>query len=583
MIGTGWPLGNAGTIQDRKTDKYNIAVIMVLWFAMTALVNPIGDFPLNDDWIYGGSAKSILDRGYFWIPGPAIPNLFAQAYWGALFCLPFGFSFTALRFSCLTLGLVGVLALYALLRYLGGIPRTALLGALTLAVNPPYFNLANSFMTDVPFVCVTILSIFFIVRGLTEQSGTQTLAGVAAAFVAILIRQIGIFILLGFAVAYPIRNGFRAATLLKGIVPAVMGVVLHLVFQRWVIDTGRAPDVVLGSVHELIPDSFTDLAMNSLRQSIYVVPYMGAFLLPLLIMSGRSRLAGITSVQERSPRIILACLSTLFLVVFVWKHAAIRWWHAAIPMLDNVITRSGVGALTLRDVYLLHINEPVIPPVMENLWLVVTALGVVGAFLLLDRIVRAGVQAWSAFRNNGACRVAWLYPMAMVAAGTYWAAMLALIYWDGVLFDRYLLFVLPLMMIVIVIAHRPDVRIGMTRARALLSVSLVVVYGAFSVAATHDYVAWNRSRWSVLRHLIVEEKVAPNRIDGGYEFNGWVQHDPKYEPKADPVYWKLADPEYIVSFGPIVGYREVGRHPIDRWLPSTKAEIFVLQKTVDSP
>jgi hypothetical protein len=31
-----------------------------------------------------------------------------QIVWGALFCFPFGFSYTALRISTLTLGLVGV-------------------------------------------------------------------------------------------------------------------------------------------------------------------------------------------------------------------------------------------------------------------------------------------------------------------------------------------------------------------------------------------------------------------------------------------------------------------------------------------
>lgn len=60
------------------------------------LVVPVGDFPLNDGRVYGLAVRSIFETGRFALPSPASANVFAQAYWGARFCLPFGFSFTAL-------------------------------------------------------------------------------------------------------------------------------------------------------------------------------------------------------------------------------------------------------------------------------------------------------------------------------------------------------------------------------------------------------------------------------------------------------------------------------------------------------
>jgi len=112
---------------------------------MGALVNPIGEFPLNDNWVYALGVQSILQTGRFELPGlvPSGPNVFAQAYWGTLFGLPLGFSFTALRFSTLALGGVGVIALYLLLREVGGSRWIALLGGFTLTANPLYFGLAN--------------------------------------------------------------------------------------------------------------------------------------------------------------------------------------------------------------------------------------------------------------------------------------------------------------------------------------------------------------------------------------------------------------------------------------------------------
>jgi hypothetical protein len=63
-----------------KVDVIGFVAITVGWIAMIALANPIGDFPLNDDWIYAGSVKSMVEQGYFWIPGPSITNLLAQTY-----------------------------------------------------------------------------------------------------------------------------------------------------------------------------------------------------------------------------------------------------------------------------------------------------------------------------------------------------------------------------------------------------------------------------------------------------------------------------------------------------------------------
>src|SRR5437868_2748320 len=89
-----------------RSDLVPMAFLGALWMTMTAFVAPSGDFPLNDDWIYALGVKSILETGRFELPIESVANVFVQAYWGATFCLPFGFSFTALRFSTLTLGVV---------------------------------------------------------------------------------------------------------------------------------------------------------------------------------------------------------------------------------------------------------------------------------------------------------------------------------------------------------------------------------------------------------------------------------------------------------------------------------------------
>jgi hypothetical protein len=553
-----------------RADAIAIASIIVVWAAMAALVNPIADFPMNDDWIYGGSAKSIIDHGHFWIPGPSIPNLFAQAYWGALFCLPFGFSFTALRISTLVLGLAGVLALYALLRRLGGEPRLALIGAATLAVNPLWFNLANGFMTDVPFLSVTILSLLLLVWGDDRDSPWATLFGLGLAFVAILIRQTGLFILVGYAIANPVRHGFRFAALWRGGLPLLLGVGIHVGLQRWMTETGRMPDMVLGDVHALIPASIAGFMEAATRSTIVTMPYLGAFVFPFVILSRRVTPAGISPRQERLARIGLAGLAVLFMAWVTWK-------DDGLPALKNLMFSAGVGPPTLRDVLRLHINEPVMSPLISGLWLAATGIGVAGAFLLLDRLARAALIVWAA---GG--RAAWLFVMAVVTAGAYWGAILLLFYWDHQFFDRYILYLLPFALVAVMVT--PGVTPGLAadwRAwRMALAVACVAIYAAFAVAGTHDYIAWNRARFQALDDLVLARGVPPNRIDGGYEFNGWTQRDPRYAPKTRTDYWWGDSGEaYVLAFGPIASYQEVDRYPVARWLPATYAAVLVLRKS----
>ena len=179
-----------------RDDLFALLSLTLIWTGMWLLSGPSGDFPLNDDWVYALSVRSILETGRFSLPSPASANVITQAYWGALFCLPFGFSFMALRVSTFALGAVGVLSVYLLLRELGATRRIAVVGALSLAVNPVYLELSVTFMTDVPFISLFAASLWLYVRGVRRDSGVTIAAAFAVALAAMLVRQ--------FALALPV-------------------------------------------------------------------------------------------------------------------------------------------------------------------------------------------------------------------------------------------------------------------------------------------------------------------------------------------------------------------------------------------
>jgi hypothetical protein len=90
-----------GTVGMSKSVVIRIAASCV-WLLMVLLVNPAGELLLNDDWSSSRTVPSLVEHGRLECTGFTSRPLIAQVLWSALFCLPFGFSSTALRVSTLT-------------------------------------------------------------------------------------------------------------------------------------------------------------------------------------------------------------------------------------------------------------------------------------------------------------------------------------------------------------------------------------------------------------------------------------------------------------------------------------------------
>src|ERR1039458_1573247 len=222
---SGWTIAIPGLLM--------VLLIVGLWILAALLINPRGEFPLNDDWCYSGTVKALLEGGGLKLPGCSSPNIIAQILWGALFCLPFGFSFLALRISTLTLGVIGVLALYGLLRETGAERGTALFGALLLAFNPLYLVLSYTFMSDVPFTAVSLVSFYFLVRGLKRSLRLEIAAGLFFSCLALLIRPNGLAIFMGFSVAYVAKYGWRLQKVVVAAVSLASGFAVQVLWHHY--------------------------------------------------------------------------------------------------------------------------------------------------------------------------------------------------------------------------------------------------------------------------------------------------------------------------------------------------------------
>ena len=552
--------------QMTKSEIIYFILLSAVWITMTICVNPSGDFPLNDDWAYGKTVQSLVEKGEFQISDWAAPNLFSQIFWGALFCLPFGFSFTALRLSTLTLGLIGVLATYGLLRETNSTPKLAFFGALLVAVNPLYFGLSNTFMTDVPFFAFAAVAIYLLIQGLRRNSGTEIFWGIIIASIALLVRQLGIAIFLAFSCAYIINKGINIRNIIKGFSFSLLGLFLQISYQKWLQLIEGTPALYgkqASNIFNIIFTNLGDALLNIGYRSPIALIYLGLFIFPLLMILFLMKLKEFNYKDKILTIFSLSTLSMVLIGLLIFK-------HKRMPLSNNVLNDFGLGPLTLRGgSYMSHL---MVPTALEVFWKILTVIGVIGAVMLILYLFWVFWQFYSDFKqsrfNNN-----WL-TIFIIAAGLIYFLPLGI----GGFFDRYLIFLVPLSLMLISVSTINRSNVQMSPILVYSGSFILLLWGLFTVGVTHDYLSWNRTRWQALNSLVKEYQVPPNSIDGGFEFNGWYLYQPKYQKTPNKSWWWVDQDDYIISFGPLAKYEEIKRYSFSKWLPFGPENILVLQK-----
>ncbi|HKA33987.1 MAG TPA: glycosyltransferase family 39 protein, partial [Candidatus Binatia bacterium] len=168
------------------------SVIALAAIVPALLLRPFQDIPFIDDWVYAWSVENLLRTGRIEILDLSTSINLAQILWGGLFSLPFGFSFTALRISTWVLSVIGLAALYELLREMQVSQRDALLGALLLLAYPVYFMLSFTFMTDIPWLTMAIAFCCCLVKAVRRERASWLVAAAVFAFLAGTIRMTGL-------------------------------------------------------------------------------------------------------------------------------------------------------------------------------------------------------------------------------------------------------------------------------------------------------------------------------------------------------------------------------------------------------
>jgi 4-amino-4-deoxy-L-arabinose transferase-like glycosyltransferase len=549
--------------------------IIVIYLVSALLVDPRGEFPLNDDWSYSRSAFRFARENVIEVDEWSAPSLLGQALYGGLLAKIFGPSFTVLRLSTLILSCGLSLILWRTLRALEANRTMSWIVVLAWIFNPIQFSLSFTYMTEIPFAFFVGLGLLAMVRHLeTGSIGSLVASGSALGFSA-LIRQIAALfiapIFVGLALPQPgkqWRQSLRRAALF-----AASTIPFLAVYYLWLAHRG-GPTPAARRKFELLSQLTTEQVIGNSYGLLFYVCFM---LLPLLLYVVPS-LRSSWKEAARPFRILSLVGSLLFIGLGLWwfsgysspDYFPARPYHGRMPFLLNILYDTGLGPLTLVPTY----YSAVPTPVYAAGWILVTIAVAGGLAVLALSCLLGGKRAADSGGRDRTVLFVTGGAFLLIAAFEIVFSHLQ----EGGLFDRHILAAAYPLGLFLAVLHRR----GASAARVTTFLACLLTGGLayFSVTATHDYLAWNRIRWEMGNELLAQGVDSLN-IAGGFEFNAWHNYDTfRARGNVERIFhWWYDEPMYLISMSVEPGYRIVRRAEYASWLHRRPIALYLLKKS----
>lgn len=574
-----------------------LLLLVLVYLGLSCLLSPLkNDFPMIDSWSYSWTAKRLSQTGEWELAGWSDMSLVAHVAWGALFSYLFGFSFALLNLSTFVLSLICAISFYLVLREQRIDERAALLATLALVLNPIFLLLSYTYMTDIPFLTYMTLSTLFYLKGVNRDSKLYLVMGSFFCTLALAIRQNGVLLALAVVIYLLIwrrREVSLSHLLSASLLPlATMGAFLFL--WRGLILTPNPFDQVLSlsEVRRHILDAkkvfspwgglawpiFLLSCLGNFGLTILkIFAYLGFFLLPVALPCVPDFTRGLRERDGRWHLLFWLLMVALGLGVIYWQGnflPHIGEW-GMMPYFRDIVSPYGAGG---EGEWLVGRRQEFFP---RWFWAFVTILSALGAVMLLhllssDFLVR--LKRWESAEGEKHLAVSDALVYLMAAFQLVFFLFVDVI---GEIFDRHLLiFLLPASLLLLRFARWRSP--GKVAGTALL----LVLVSLYSLAASSDYLSWNRARWQAGRELVAEG-VPALKIDGGFEWLGWhTANEPSvpagetHARPGDPWYMYLflhVEREYVISFSELEGYEGVREVPYTG-LFGRRGSLYVLRR-----
>lgn len=562
----------------RKTQVFNwvpLFLAVFYFFASILFVNPLGEFPINDDPFYAYSAKKLVESGKFDFFGMSVaPYVPLLIY--ALVIKICGFSFVTLRFANLVFAFFCIPALFLVLREIPLNRSTSGIFCLVLAINPLFLHLSFNCMTDIIFLFFVELYMLFGLKMLKQKSICYLTFSSVFLCLAILSRQTAVVFVLGnlFVAFFVLRENNVKTKILGALFFVLLPFTVYCLSQIYFQLTNENLDFY----------KFHGLAMTRQIESLFKTPikstgdiilqigemcfYFGLFFLPLIPYMIHGAL--------KSRNIYCLCFSAGMTGFVFWQ--ILIGNLSLMPFNLNLLRISEIGPGSI-----LGSSMPAWSAL--GLWLLTCVAGLCSFFLIYALtffIYRVFLKIHSKYNVNSLFAVFALVSIAGVIV----------IQVQIFKFDRYYLnMIIPALVFVAYYIHS-------LRLQSVTAVTLVLTLSLACYSAMHEqhFMSWNRARWQAI-HSLWDKGVNPESIDGGFEYAHRDHLDFKGVPDLKTLkmvypkgsfgrppqdkwrFWAVSGDEYVIAHVNTQNYKTIFKVPYWSSIGNTLRYVLVEKRS----
>jgi hypothetical protein len=530
-----------------KLEYLHLIILLVVLFLAELFIDPRGEFPLNDDWSYTQSLQKFSNTGVINIGNFPSMGLLPQILWGTLFVKIFGFSILILRISTLVSFYIGLVFLYRLCILIQKNRSIAFLACASLLFNPLIMMLSNSFMTDVNFNTLIIISCYFGIQFIKKRNWKDYALFILSSACTVLLRQIGIILPFCLLASLLLFNIYKISgkSLVQGVIACGITLAALKYYESYL---HSLPDVTTykfsGQVDFLAPQFWTDLWNRSgerWRELLqHELVYPAVFFIPFL-----KSLVRITKWNVLIP----AVLSALIVVYLIFKK-----YDTSSPTL---FTDSLYGVETFYESFLGARHNRI-----QDFTMFMFYLKMLLSFISASTIFTG---LYTILRNRTPlniecvfiCLLLLSYSISLFVTEAY--------------FSRYHI-PTTFLLIVLFCFYSENLKINWR-----WSVIPLIFWCILSIISTKDYIQMNRTKWTAYNYLRKSMHIPKEKINGGFEIacwnegKGWGWND----------FLNLNDFNYLIQFNPEKSFRHIKSFPFKKYFPPKIDTINVYQRIQD--
>ncbi len=519
-------------------------LIFCLWMLALFIIQPFGEFPINDDWAYTKNVYNLTENGKFVIDLWPAMNLVSQTLYGSLFTFIFGFSFTVLRLSIFLLAIIASITFYEIVLKLAKDNKwLAFYITISFCFSALFCSLSFTFMTDIFFIAFQIFAIYNWMRYAQKPSWRAYSLFILFSIIAILNRQMALVFPLLMAGLILQQEGFSIKVIIKAILPIVLGWLAHHQFHRYIEEHHISNQIQnLDNLFNHLKKTRIETHFHNGGNSLFVA---GWLLFPICLLKW-FHYKGLKWFDVA----LLIGIAGLAWLMFQQS-------FSTFPM-PNVMGIWEVGPHLVKG-YLHQRAHSGNYSFLKYSEAIIAYLGLCSTlFFLIKKSNRTDF-----FSNKS---IAWISFLGVITIYFLFIAV------NISSFDRY---VLPLSLLLI-LAIIPKVLNTSLKSVKITLIVIPLFTFLFSVVETRDFFMFQKVRWQSAEFLH-SKGVKPNKMDGGFEYNGWYKPTESY-PTDSRSWWWVENDDYVITNRPLLGYEIYKTYKYQRWLPLQKEKFYILRR-----